>query len=146
MANLSACSTVGGRQIYGLTDPEASPMISLPCKAQDNGDDTSTLIVAISHPALSHVNIDFASEDSQEIIAAPSAGSRIRIAALELVALENVEIALMSGSTVIGTYRGTGITPNTAIPLNLGEAEALNIQATSDIRITGRCSYYVEAA
>jgi len=145
MANLSACTTVGGRTIYGVVDAESSPMVALPCKAQENEDGTSTLAVLIYQPVLAHVNIDFASESEQELIEAPAAGHRIRLAALEMIALENVEVTIKSGSTTLGTYRGMGIVPNTAIPINLAEAEALVIQATSDVRITGRCSYYEEA-
>ena len=145
MANLSACTTVGGRTIYGVVDAESSPMVALPCNGQENEDGTSTLAVLISQPVLAHVNIDFASESEQVIIAAPAAGYMIRIAALELIALENVEVAIKSGSTTIGTYRGTGMALDAAVPINLAEAEALVIQATSDVRITGRCSYYEEA-
>ncbi len=147
MANLSTCLTIGGRVIYGVTDPGGSPMIALPCEARENEDGTSTLkvLAEIQHPVLTHVNVDFSSEEAQEIIAAPGAGYRIRIAALELVALENIEVAIKSGSTLLATYRGMAIAPNLQVPMNLDEAEAFNIQATSDDRITGRCSYYLEA-
>jgi hypothetical protein len=148
MANLSACSTIGGRVMYGVTDAEASPKQALPCNGRENVDGTSTLMVLaeIKPPVLTHVNVDFSSSDEeQEIIEAPAAGLRIRIAALELTALENVEVAIKSGSTTLGTYQGAAIAPNLQVPINLVEAEAFNIQATTDVRITGRVGYYLEA-
>jgi len=146
-ANLSACTTIGGRVLYGVVDASGSPMLANPVEARENDDGTSTLIVLaeIRPPVLTHVNVDFSSTEGQEIIAAPAAGQRIRIAALELIALENVEVVIKSGSTTLGTYRGVGIAPNLQVPINLAEAEAFNIQATTDERITGRVSYYLEA-
>ncbi|HWQ20860.1 MAG TPA: hypothetical protein VN455_13850 [Methanotrichaceae archaeon] len=94
---------------------------------------------------LTHVNIDFSSASAQTIIAAPATGNRIRIAALELMALTNVEVAMISGSTTLGTYRGVAMVPNCSDHINLGTAEAFKLDATTADRITGRVSYYVEA-
>ena len=105
----------------------------------------SILTALTTNNVLVHVNIDFSSVDAQTIIAAPAAGYRIRIAALELMALANVEIALISGSTTIGTYRGLAIVPNCQTPINLGTASAFKLDATTADRITGRVSYYTEA-
>jgi len=133
--------------MYGVTDAEASPKQALPCNCRENDDGTSTLMVVaeIKPPVLTHVNVDFSSDEEQEIVAAPAAGLRIRIAALELTALENVEVAIKSGSTTLGTYQGAAIAPNLQVPINLAESEAFNILATSDVRITGRVGYYLEA-
>jgi len=102
-------------------------------------------IVELVPRVLTHVNIDFSNAAAQTIIAAPAAGNRIRIAALELSALFNVEVAMKSGSTTIGTYRGIAIVPTCNVPINLGTAEAFVLQATTADRITGRISYYTEA-
>ena len=91
-----------------------------------------------------NVNIDFSSASEQTIIAAPAAGYRIRIYAIELSALVNIEVAVKDGSTTIRTYRGLSIS-GPAAPISLTAATALKIQATTADRITGGVSYAVVA-
>jgi hypothetical protein len=101
-------------------------------------------ITELNPHVLTHVNIDFSSATAQTIIAAPAAGNRLRIAAFEFSALVNVEVAMISGSTTIGTYRGQAVVADCTIPINLGTAEAFKLDATTADRITGRVSYYSE--
>jgi hypothetical protein len=61
-----------------------------------------------------------------------------------LSALVNVEVALISGSTTLGTIRGISYVADCTIPINLGTAEAFKLTATTADRITGRVSYYTE--
>ncbi|MDD5512130.1 MAG: hypothetical protein PHI12_15195 [Dehalococcoidales bacterium] len=94
---------------------------------------------------LVHVNIDFSDAAAQTIVAGPAAGYRIRVVSLELSALVNVEIAVKSGATTIRTFQGAVMIWAPPTPANLGEAEALVLDAVTDDRITGGVSYYVEA-
>ncbi len=93
---------------------------------------------------LTHVNIDFSSSAAQTIIAAPGSGKRIRVTALTLTALVNVELAVKSGSTTIMTLQFIALDLARPIPINLGTNEALVLDSVTADRITGGVSYYVE--
>lgn len=96
-----------------------------------------------------HANIDFSSSSAQTIIAAPGAGYRIRLTQLILVSgsnpAVNVEVAMKYGSTTVRTLAGASIVLDFPEHDNLGENEALVLQATTADRIVGGVSYYVEA-
>jgi hypothetical protein len=94
---------------------------------------------------LLHEALDFSSTSDQTIIAAPGTGYRIRLACLDLTALSNVEVAVKSGTTTIRTYQAQVVEKQWYPALNLGEAEALVLTATTATRITGGVSYYIEA-
>ena len=128
-----------------------------PFLVTDNGDGTGTLVVGIGSIAAgtnligkvgidpvvtTSLNVDFSSASEQTLVAAPAAGYRIWLYAIELSALVNIEIAVKDGSTTKRTYRGLAISgPATPIPLT--EATALKVQATTADRITGGISYVV---
>ena len=105
---------------------------------------TVTASATVAPVVTTSVNIDFSSSSEQTIIAAPSAGYRIWIYAIELSALVNVEVAVKDGSTTIRTYRGLSIS-GPAAPISLTAATALKMQATTADRITGGVSYAVVA-
>ena len=96
-----------------------------------------------------HVNIDFSSASAQTIIAAPSAGNRIRLCQLVLISGAaspvNSEVAIKSGSTTIKTVKGSSVVLDFPEHCNLGTAEALVLQATTADRVIGGVDYYVEA-
>lgn len=94
---------------------------------------------------LSHVAIDFSSGDPQTIIPAPGEGKRIRVALLDLTALSNVEVSIKSGTTTIRIFQFAAMAWAPVIPVNLGENDALILDAVDTTRITGGVSYYVEA-
>lgn len=109
----------------------------------------SSIDVKLSEKAQLHANIDFSSASAQTIIAAPGAGSRIRICQLLLMSgaasTVNSEVAIKSGSTTIKTVKGASIALDFPEHCNLGTAEALVLQATTADRIIGGIDYYVEA-
>lgn len=90
------------------------------------------------------VAISFASGDAQTIIAAPAAGSRIRITSLFLSAATDVTVAMKSATTTIGTIYGMAFAKDWVQPLKLGTAEAFILDATTADQIYGQVCYYTE--
>ncbi len=102
--------------------------------------------VAIDGPtAPTPVAISFASGDAQTIIAAPAVGYRIRITSLFLSAGTDVNVAMKSATTTIGTIYGMAFAKDWIQPLKLGTAEAFVLDATSADQIYGQVCYYTEA-
>jgi hypothetical protein len=123
---------------------------TLPAGAATSANQTTQItaeqaILGALNRVLTHVNIDFSSGSAQTIVAAPAAGYRIRVVSIEISALVNVEIAVKSGATTIRTFQGAAVVWAPPTPANLGEAEALVLDAVTADRITGGVSYYVEA-
>lgn len=96
-----------------------------------------------------HTPIDFSSASAQTIIAAPGAGSRIRLTRLSLMSggtpQVNVEIALKSAATLLETVKGATMAFDYPEHRNLGTNEAFVVQCTSADRVIGGADYYVEA-
>jgi hypothetical protein len=111
-----------------------------------DGASSATPAIPIVKPALEDVTnlaIDINDAAEHTLVSAPGAGYRIRIFSLELSSLENFELDVISGSTIIRTYLGASIS-EPQYPINLGENEALKIQAAEAVRIAGGLSYAVE--
>ena len=102
-------------------------------------------ILALLRSAPTPVSISFASADPQTIIAAPSAGNRIRITSLFLSAAVNMTVVMKSASTTIGTIYGLSFAKDWVQPLTLGTAEAFILDAVGADQIYGQVCYYVEA-
>jgi len=96
-----------------------------------------------------HTNIDFSNAAAQTIIPAPGAGNRIRLTRLSLMSGStspvNVEIAMLSGATLIETMKGAAMVFDYVEHRNLGTNEAFILDVTTADRIVGGVDYYVEA-
>lgn len=124
-------------QVTTLTPPAAITGFATSAK-QD------TLANVFGPTAPIPLNISFASVDAQTIIAAPVAGSRIRITSLFLSSATDVNVAIKSATTTIGTIYGMAFAKDWVQPLKLGTAEAFVLDAVTADQIYGQVCYYVE--
>ena len=142
-------------QLYGKKTSDGLPK-ALECNDEgqlkidnETGIATETTLAKLTQKVQTHVKIDFSDSVAKTIIAAPTAGYRIRLTRLSLMSGStpqiNVEIELRSGATPIETVKGDAMVFDYPEHRNLGPAEAFVIKCTTADRVIGGVDYYVEA-
>jgi hypothetical protein len=124
-------------RMFGSLDNGAG---ELSLKVLPNDGETGSLV----GPDTLNANVSFASVAAQTIIAAPGLSKRLRIVSLRLMSAVDVVVAIVSGSTTMGTYLFSMLDLNFDPHVICGENEAFKLDAVSADQIYGHVQYIVE--